>query len=129
MNFVNSLKTFVGDVIIHLWLLVVKTHHFGFDRQKQPSRGALIKRCSENMQQIYRRTTIPKSDFNKIALQLYWNHTSALVFFCKLLHVFRTHFPKNISGGFFWIEVYSEPSRTSKLTTSSRELFWQKFPS
>ena len=29
------------------------------------------KRCSENMQQIYRRTPMPKSDFNKVALQLW----------------------------------------------------------
>ena len=35
------------------------------------------------MQQIYRRTPIPKSDFNKIALQIYWNHTWARVFPCK----------------------------------------------
>ena len=39
--------------------------------QKQPSRGVLIKRCSEKMQQIYRRTPMPKCDFNKVALQLY----------------------------------------------------------
>ena len=30
--------------------------------QKQPFRGALTKRCSENMQQIYRRTPMPKCD-------------------------------------------------------------------
>ena len=36
--------------------------------QKQPSRGVLRKRCSENMQQIYRRTPMPKCDFNKVAL-------------------------------------------------------------
>ena len=29
--------------------------------QKQPSRGVLRKRCSENMQQIYSRTPMPKS--------------------------------------------------------------------
>ena len=39
--------------------------------QKQPSRGVLSKRCSENMQQIYRRTPMPKCDFNKFAKQLY----------------------------------------------------------
>ena len=39
--------------------------------QKQPSRGVLIKRCSENMQQIYRRTPMPKCDLNKVAKQLY----------------------------------------------------------
>ena len=40
-------------------------------RQKQPSRGVLRKRCSENMQQIYRRTSMPKCDFNKVAKQPY----------------------------------------------------------
>ena len=40
--------------------------------QKQPSRGVLKKRRSENMQQIYRRTPMPKYDFNKVAKQLYW---------------------------------------------------------
>ena len=39
--------------------------------KKQPPRGVLIKRCSENMQEIYRRTPVPKCDFNKVALQLY----------------------------------------------------------
>ena len=37
--------------------------------QKQPFRGILMKRCSENMQQIYRRTRMLKCDFNKVALQ------------------------------------------------------------
>ena len=36
--------------------------------QKQPSRGVLRKRCSENMQQIYMRTPMPKCDFNKVDL-------------------------------------------------------------
>ena len=31
--------------------------------QKQPSRAVLIKRCSENMQQIYRRTPMTKCYF------------------------------------------------------------------
>ena len=39
--------------------------------QEQPSRGVLMKRCSENMQQIYRRTPMPKCDLNKVALQIY----------------------------------------------------------
>ena len=38
--------------------------------QKQPFRGVLRKRCSENMQQIYRRTPMPKCDFNKVEKQL-----------------------------------------------------------
>ena len=36
-------------------------------RQKQPSRGVLKKRCTENIRQIYRRTPVPKCDFNKVA--------------------------------------------------------------
>ena len=35
--------------------------------QKPRFRGVLRKRCSENMQQIYRRTYMPKCDFNNIA--------------------------------------------------------------
>ena len=38
--------------------------------QKQPSRGVLKKRCSENMQQIYIRTPMPNCDFNKVAKPL-----------------------------------------------------------
>ena len=56
--------------------------------QKQPSRGFLKKACSENMQQIYKRTPIPKCDFNKVAKQIYWNRTSAWVFFCKFAAYF-----------------------------------------
>ena len=39
--------------------------------QKQPPRGVLSKRCSENLQQIYRRTPTPKCNFNKVAQQIY----------------------------------------------------------
>ena len=39
--------------------------------QKQPSRRVLRKKFPENMQQIYRRTTMTKCDFNKLTLQFY----------------------------------------------------------
>ena len=35
--------------------------------KKQPPRGIPRKRCSENMQQIYRRTPMPKCDFDNVA--------------------------------------------------------------
>ena len=38
--------------------------------QKYSPRCVPKKRCSENMQQIYRRTPMPKYSFNKVALQL-----------------------------------------------------------
>ena len=66
--------------------------------QKQPSRGVLRKRCSEKMQQIYRRTAMPKCNFNNAAKQLYWNqiwHECSPVI---LLPIFRILFPKNTSG-------------------------------
>ena len=50
-----------------------------------PHRGVPRKSCSKDMQQIYRRTPTPQCDFNKIAVQLYWNHTLAWLFSCKHL--------------------------------------------
>ena len=44
---------------------------FTLKRQKQPSRGVLRKKCSENMQQIDRRTPMSKCDFNKVTLQIF----------------------------------------------------------
>ena len=64
----------------------------GLELQKQPPRGVLIKMCSENMQQIYRRTPMPKCYFNKVALQIYWNNTSTWVFSCKFAADFRSTF-------------------------------------
>ena len=56
------------------------------------------KRCSENMQQIYRRTPMPKIDFNKVAsnfIEIALRHGCSTV---NLLHIFRTAFIKNTSG-------------------------------
>ena len=39
--------------------------------QKQLPRGVLRKKCSENMQQIYRSTPMPKCDFNEVKKRLY----------------------------------------------------------
>ena len=57
--------------------------------QKQSSASVLKKRHSENIQQIYRRTPMPNCDFNKVSKHLYWNHTSALVFYCKFAEYFQ----------------------------------------
>ena len=60
------------------------------------------------MQQIYKRTPIPKCDFNKIALQLYWNHTSALfsLFSCKIAAYFQnTFFIKALVERCFWTVI------------------------
>ena len=38
-------------------------------RQKQSLRVVLRTRYSENMEQMYKRTPMPKCDFNKVALK------------------------------------------------------------
>ena len=51
--------------------------------QKQPYIGVIVKRCSENMQQMYRRTAMSKGDFN---------HTLAWLLFCKFPAYFQNTF-------------------------------------
>ena len=71
--------------------------------QKQPSISVPGKSDSEIMQQIYRRTLMPKFDFDKVVLRckvtllkiILWHGYSPVNF----LHIFRTPFPKNASGG------------------------------
>ena len=60
--------------------------------QKQPFRCVLRKKCFENMQQIYKRKSMSKCDFNKVVLQSYWNQTSAWVFSCKFAVYFQNTF-------------------------------------
>ena len=77
--------------------------------QKQPSRGTLRNKCSENMQQVYMRAPMSKCDFNNVAC----NFTEiTLLHGCSpayLLHIFRTLFPKNSSGGvlLIWLNVHT----------------------
>ena len=53
--------------------------------QKQSPRGVLKKRCSENIQQMYRRTPMPKCNFNKIS--------------CK----FAAYFQNTVSYEYLWV--------------------------
>ena len=61
--------------------------YFAKDRSNRAEKS-----CSENMQQIYRRTRMPSCGLNKVVLQLYWNHTSAWVFPCKFAAYFQNTF-------------------------------------
>ena len=83
--------------------VIAKQHYIGLIQllscfwtgQKQPSRGVLNKRCSENMQQIYKRTRRVISikllcNFIEITLR----HGCSPV---NLLHIFRTPFRMNTS--------------------------------
>ena len=59
--------------------------------QKQPIRGVLSKNCSENMQQIYRRTPMTKCDSNKFQ-KCDSNHISSWVLSCKFAAYFQNTF-------------------------------------
>ena len=63
---------------------------------------AAVQRCSyENIQQFYRRISMPKCNLNKVALQLYWSHASAWVFSYK----FAAYFQNNFSQEHLWVAV------------------------
>ena len=44
--------------------VIQKQRNQSLSIQKQSFKGVLIKRCSEYMQQIYKRTLMPKCDFH-----------------------------------------------------------------
>ena len=74
----------------------------------QPSKGVLSKTCSENMQQIYRRTLMPKCDFNKVAKQPTKHNLKACV----------CYFLSN-----FYFQPNNSPSKIMKNVTSFKKLF------
>ena len=65
--------------------------------QKRPPRGIPRKRCSENMQQIYREQPMLKCDLIKLQGNFieiaHWHGCSPVI----LLHIFRTPFLRNTS--------------------------------
>ena len=95
-SMMKKLTFHITPLLFLRWKIINRNRHTKI--QKQPSRNVLRKRCSENMQQIYRRKPMPKCDFDKDAKQLYWNCTSTWVSPVNLLHIFRTTFLKNTSG-------------------------------
>ena len=91
---VSELESFVGSFNFRNGRIWLRKQIITNMIQKQPSRGVLRKRWSENMQQIY-RTPMPKWNFNKTTKQLYWNHTSTWV-------QFSDHLRTPLEGYFWW---------------------------
>ena len=91
-----SFKNYKSMIVMSSYYVLVPRHkdQYPLNQQKQSSRGVLRKRCSKYMQQIYRRTSMPKCDFKKVGKQLYWNRTSAWMFSCNFAAYFQTVFSK-----------------------------------
>ena len=83
--------------------------------------------CSENIHQVYRRTSMPEFDFSKVAKQLYWNCTLAWVF--SWLRLRTTPLIKNNSEGDFRRLLWaSQLTFTySKLKTETLKKVWSMF--
>ena len=81
------------------WKCQGNVFNFKNSQQKQPPREVSRKRCSKNMQQIYKKTPMLKCEINKVAKQLYWNHTSAWEFSCK----FAAYFQNIFSWKHLWV--------------------------
>ena len=69
---------------IFKWDMVDEKKKIENSYQKQPCIGVLMKSCSENLQQTYRRIHIPKCHFNKVALstneECRWKASSGLCY-------------------------------------------------
>ena len=81
-----------------------------------PMTEAAIQRCSiEKMFWKYaanlQENTHPKCNFNKIALQLYWNRTLTWVFSCKFAACFQNSF----SQEHLWMAASAMSSKKTKL--------------
>ena len=89
-------KTMLREIFIEAFLRILWGGFFPFCslllNQKQLTRGVLSKSHSENMQQIYKRTPMPKCVFNKVTIEIEPRHGC---YPASLLHIFRTPSYKN----------------------------------
>ena len=122
LKFKQVLFTSLSFIINKLKILCQKFDRSRSNCQKQPSKGVLMKGCSNNMQQIYRRTPMPKCNFNKVEnnfIEIALGHGCSFV---NLLHIFRTHL-----DGYFWTvkeitEKINGESQNKKQQSSSQEV-------
>ena len=111
---------FTGFYMIFSWL-------FHITRSSRPK--VFLWKC---ILKNYRRTPMPKSDFNKVAKELYWNHTSAWLFSCKICYIFSEYlFIRPPMEGFvyitkpiLWIVLDSYVSAIERYRTIKYCLHW-----
>ena len=77
------------------WQVFKLSSHPRWDRSSPPD--VFLGKGNLKIFSKFCRTPIPKCDFDKVALQFYWNQSSGWVLSCKFLQVFRTPFKKSTS--------------------------------
>ena len=104
----NSLK---NDLLKFCWIIHFFLRNFRIADCLSTTEAALQRfyqeKATGNMQQIYRRTAMPKCDFNKLALQLNWSHVLAWVFSYKFDAFFRTPLLRNTCGCSYKVPLHA----------------------
>ena len=86
-----------------------------------------MKKCSENMQQICRRTHMRECDFNKVALELYWYRTVAWMFSYKFEELWRCAFATSFLEALFLQKQESLTGRDDIWKTLFRSIIFLRF--
>ena len=97
----NRLEIFLRAILNSFFQKYTVVIQYLLDEQfleKQPSRSVRRKMCSEYMLEIYKRAPMPKCNFNKVALQVFWIRFSAWVFSSK----FAANFQNTFSQEHLW---------------------------
>ena len=104
-----------------------------FQFQNQPSRGSLRKRCSENVYQICTCQSVISIKLLCNFIEITLRHGCSPV---NVLHIFKTSFSKNTSGGLLlqfllWLEVLCltlrrmfSACKTQKFDTHWKSVDW-----
>ena len=79
-----SLKITIGQNFSEIEIKIQRRN-----KRRSSALELCIERCSENMQQIYRRKPLPNCGFNKVAKQLYWHDTLVWAFSRKFPAYFK----------------------------------------
>ena len=118
-----------GGAVYYIWyagklfLIYSNAFRIAWTKYWKSSEGATQRYSSEKVfwkyQQIYRRTPMPKYDFNKVAKQIALWHGSSPV---NLLHIFRTPFPENL-----WTAVSEKLATMAWLWVNSRQTSWDLY--
>ena len=118
---------------VKIWFISPLKNDQNSTVQKQPPKGVLKKKCPENMQQIYRRTPMPKFDFNKVALQRTLQRTLksqfGMIVLLQICCIFSGYlFLGTPLGGYFWLLMNKAICNLTLHQHCFEEIFQIPFP-